>query len=105
MQHFGDAITGWLAGIGATLVLGLAWPIFFPAIVRIEHYYGAGPGLPMIIAMAVLVASPAAALGGLIGGAISVEGGDRGRRLVAIILGVVFSLPCAAWGFWFFTGY
>jgi hypothetical protein len=105
LQHFGDAITGWLAGVVATVVLGLIWPVIFPAIVRVEHYYEAGPGLPLIIAMIIVIASPAAALGGLIGGALSIEGGDRGRRMISIVAAIVLSLPCAGWGYWFFTGY
>lgn len=105
MQHFGDAITGWVAGMVATVVLGLLWPIIFPAIVRVERYYGAGPSLPVIIGIVLLVASLPALLGGLIGGALSIEGGDRGRRLITIVVAIVFTLPCAGWGYWFFTGY
>ncbi len=104
-EHFSNALTGWLAGVVATIVLGLLWPIIFPAIVRVEHYYGAGPGLPMIIGMVLALASPAAIIGGLVGGALSVEGGDRGRRMIAIVVAVVLSIPCSGWGYWFFTGY
>lgn len=104
-EHFSDAIVGWFAGVLATLVLGLLWPVIFPAFTRIEHYYGAGPSVPMIMGMAVLVASLPALLGGLVGGAIAVEGGDRARRTLAIVLGIIFSIPCAMWGYWFFTGY
>lgn len=105
LQHFGDAILGWLAGVLATLTLGLAWPIIFPAVVRVEHYYGAGPGMPLIIAIVLAVASPAAIMGGLVGGALSVEGGARGRRMITILVAILLSLPCAGWGYWFFTGY
>jgi hypothetical protein len=105
LEHFGDAIAGWLAGVLATLLLGLLWPFIFPAFVRVEHYYGAGPSIPMIMGMVVLVASLPALLGGLVGGALSVEGGDRARRTLACVLGILFATPCAAWGFWFFTGY
>jgi hypothetical protein len=105
LHHFSDAIVGWLTGIVTTLVLGVIWPVIFPAIVRVEHYYEAGPGLLLIMGMVLIVASPPAILGGLIGGALAIEGGDRGRRMIAIVLAVVFTLPCAGWGYWFFTGY
>ena len=104
-RRLGDAFVGWLAGIIATLALGVAWPIIFPAIVRVENYYGSGPGLPLIILMILGLASPGAALGGLIGGSLAIEGGTRGRRIVSILVAVILSLPCAAWGYWFFTGY
>jgi hypothetical protein len=99
------ALTGWIAGVVTTLVLGLSWPIIFPAIVRPEHYYGAGPGLFQILGIVLAIASPAALIGGLIGGNLSVEGGERGQRLIAIIFGIIFSVPCSGGGLWFFTGF
>jgi len=89
----------------STLGLGLAWPIIFPAIVRPEHYYGAGPGLLQIIGITLVIASPAALIGGLIGGHLSIEGGERGQRLIAIIFGIIFSSPFGCGGLWFFTGF
>jgi hypothetical protein len=105
LEHFSDAIAGWIAGVLAALVLGLIWPFIFPAFVRVEHYYGAGPSIPVIMGMVVLVASLPALLGGLVGGALAVEGGDGARRMLAIVLGILFSIPCSVWGYWFFTGY
>jgi hypothetical protein len=99
------AFTGWLAGAIATLGLGLAWPIIFPAIVRPENYYGAGPGLLQILAIVLVLATPAALVGGLVGSRLSIEGGERGQRLITIIFGIIFSLPCSCYGFWFFTGF
>ncbi len=99
------ALTGWIAGAVATLVLGLSWPIIFPAIVRPEHYYGAGPGLIPILGIVLVLASPMAAIGGLIGGNLALEGGEGGQRLIAIIFGIIFSFPCNCGGLWFFTGF
>ena len=99
------AITGWVAGIITTLGLGLVWPIIFPAIVRPERYYGAGPGLLQILGIACLLATPAALIGGVIGSRISVEGGEQGQRLTAIMLGIILSLPCSCYSLWFFTGF
>ena len=96
-----DALTGWLAGVGAALLLGLAWPFIFPAIVRPEHYYGADRMLSLLQALviAIIIATPAALVGGIVGGRISVEGGTRNQRLIAIIFGILFSLPFTLYGF------
>jgi hypothetical protein len=64
-----------------------------------------GPGLLQILGIVLVLATPAALAGGLIGGRLSIEGGERGQRLVAIIFGVIFSLPCSCYGLWFFTGF
>ena len=99
------ALTGWLGMVGFALFLLLAWPIFFPAIVRPEHYYGDGPSLLQVVALAILIATPAALVGGIVGGRISVEGGDRGQRMVAVIFGIIFSIPFSCYILWIFTGF
>ncbi len=99
------ALTGWVAGVGAALILGLAWPTIFPAIVRPEHYYGDGPGLFQVLLIAIVFATPLALVGGVVGGRVSVEGGDRGQRLIAIIFGILFSLPLICFILWIFTGF
>ncbi len=99
------ALTGWAAGVGAVLLLGLAWPIIFPAIVRPEHYYGDGPSLIQILVVAIVIASLPALAGGIVGSRISVEGGNRGQRMIAIIFGVIFSLPFSCFVLWIFTGF
>jgi len=99
------ALTGWLAGAAATVALGLLWPLFFPALVRIEHYYGAGPGLPLILVMVLIFASPAALVGGLIGSRLPREGGQAEQMIVAALIGIILALPFGCWGLWFFTGW
>ncbi len=99
------ALIGWVAGVVATVGVGLYWPTIFPAIVRNDHYYGAGPGLPFIIAIAVLFASPAALIGGMIGGWIPKEGGRTDEYIMAMIFGVFLATPFACYGMWFFTGW
>lgn len=91
--------------VGFALFLLLAWPIFFPAIVRTEHYYDDGPVLVQALAIAILIATPAALVGGIVGGRISQEGGDRAQRLVAIIFGIIFSIPFSCYILWIFTGF
>ena len=100
-----NAITGWIAGVLGTLLLGLSWTIIFPAIVNPEHYYGPGPGLPLILGVAILVSSPLAFLGGFVGGRVSREGGVRNQRIFASIFGIFFALPCSCYSLWVFTGY
>ena len=73
-----------MAGALATLGLGLLWPTLLPAIVRIEHYYGAGPGLPLILALVLIFASPAALVGGVIGSRLPKEGGQAEQHRDAV---------------------
>ncbi len=104
-RHLSFAFAGWVAGALATLGLGLLWPVIVPAIVRIEHYYGAGPGLPLILALVLIFASPAALVGGLIGSRLPKEGGRAEQMIVAALMGVILALPFGCWGLWFFTGW
>jgi len=76
-----------------------------PAIINVEHYYGAGPGIFAIMAIVVVLASPAGLVGGLIGSRIPREGGLLEQRVAAVIVGVLLALPFACYGLWFFTGY
>jgi hypothetical protein len=99
------ALIGWVAGVAATVGVGLLWPAIFPAVVVPERYYGPGPGLLWIVLMVVLMASPTALVGGLVGSRIPKEGGQTEQTLMAVILGVILALPCACYGMWFFTGW
>jgi hypothetical protein len=99
------ALTGWLGGFAATLILGLSWPIIFPAIVNVEHYYETGPGLLSIFGVVLLVITIPALIGGFIGGRVSVEGGKFGQRVFAAIFGILLSAPFICYGLWFFTGF
>jgi len=104
-RNISYALSGWLAGVLITIVMGFVWPQVFPGIVNIEHYYGAGPNLLTIIGMALLVISPTSLFGGFVGGRVSIEGGEMGRRLIAGIFGILFSIPCSCSVFMYFTGF
>jgi hypothetical protein len=104
-RNLSYALTGWLGGVVITLVMGFVWPQIFPGIVNVEHYYGDGPGLITIIGIALLVISPASLVGGLIGGRVSLEGGEIGQRLIAAIFGIVFTIPFDCVVFLYFTGF
>ena len=98
------ALTGWAGGSVGTIILGLIWPIIFPAIVNVENYYESGPGLLTIILIVLVWSAPAALIGGVIGGRFSVEGGKASQRMFAIVFGLILAIPCASYGLWFFTG-
>ena len=99
------ALTGWLMGAIAAVVIGFSWPSIFPAIVIVGHYYGAGPSLLTIIVFSIILASPGGLVGGLIGSRIPREGGQTEQFYMAGIMGIIFSLPFACMILWFFTGW
>lgn len=99
------ALTGWVVGAIAIAGVGFAWPTIFPAIIRSDHYYGAGPSLVTVIAFAIIFASPGGLIGGIIGGRIPREGGRNEQLVMAAIMGVILALPFACSGLWFFTGW
>lgn len=96
--------TGWIAGDLTTLGLGLVWPAIFPGILRVSPDYGAGPSLPIIIGIVLILASPAALAGGLIGGRLSREGGQSDQIRTAAIGGASLALPFGCLGYWLLSG-
>jgi hypothetical protein len=99
------ALIGWVMAVVATVVVGLTWPAVFPAIVIVDHYYGAGPDLLTIIIFSAILASPGGLIGGLIGSRIPREGGQTEQSYMAGIMGILFSLPFGCLILWFFTGW
>lgn len=99
------ALTGWLVSAIAIIVVGFFWPKIFPAIMVVEHYYGAGPGLVTIIVFSIILASPGGLVGGWIGSRIPREGGQSEQFYMAGIMGILLSLPFACMILWFFTGW
>ena len=69
------ALIGWVMSVIAIAGIGFIWPKIFPAIIRTDHYYGAGPSLLTIIGFAIIFASPGGLIGGFIGSRIPREGG------------------------------
>jgi len=104
-RNFSYALTGWLAGVMTSLIMGFLWPQVFPGIVNVEHYYGDGPSLITIIGIGILVMSPASLIGGIVGGRVSIEGGEASQRLIAVIFGIFFTMPFACAVFLYFTGF
>jgi hypothetical protein len=104
-QPLAFALTGWIAGIIATIGVGLYWPTIFPGIEQVQHYYGTGPNLYTIVVLALLPATPGSLIGGLIGYRIPKEGGKSEQYFMSAIFGVLFALPFTCISLWFFTGW
>ena len=103
-QHLLFAFTGWTAGAFATLLCGLIGPLVFPGLVQVSHYSSPGPGLPFVVGAVLVVVSPVALVGGLIGGRLPKEGGRQDQILSALIFGALAALPFGCVVLWFFSG-
>ena len=100
VNHIINALTGWIIGIITTLVLGFLWLNVIPVMDRT----GQGPGLPTVILILILMASPFSILGGFFGGMIPKEGGRKDQAIYAAILGAFLTTPVALFFFWY-TGF
>ncbi len=99
------AFTGWAAGGLAILGLGLIWPAIFPGLLRGEQNFSLRPVMFIILGVAALIASPATLIGGLVGGRLPKEGGQREQILMAIIVGIFAAVPFGCAGLWVFSGW
>jgi drug/metabolite transporter (DMT)-like permease len=93
--------TGWVAGVIAALGFGLLWPVMFPAIIQFRTYSNAGSGLFLILGIVLILVSPTALIGGLVGSRLPKEGGRTSQFIMAALFGVILALPvaCLALGF------
>lgn len=91
------ALIGWLAGLCVTLVTGF---VIFPALLGDQPSLGIRAEL-LILVVVLLLVTPAALIGGLIGGRLPREGGKSGQLLMAGIIGIIVALPFSCVGFWF----
>ena len=100
------AVSGWVAGTVALVLLSLVWPNIFPGFVNYQHYdpTGAPPNLVGIVLIDLAAASLPALIGGIVGGNVPKEGGNRQQLVMAGIFGVIFALPCGCGGLWMFSG-
>ena len=99
-EHLLFALTGWVAGI--IVVIGIGY-IVFPAVVAGARPLSIAPNL-LILTIVLLIVSPAALVGGLIGGRMPREGGRGSQILLAVIMGIVLAMPFSCLGFWY-TGW
>ena len=100
------AVVGWLAGAAAFLVLAFVWPNVLPGFVHYNHYdpTGPAPSLVLIVGVILAAASLPAIIGGVVGGNIPKEGGNRQQLLMAAIFGIILALPIGCFGLWLFSG-
>ena len=100
------ALAGWVAGVLALILLSLVWPNVLPGFVHYNHYdpTGPAPNLVLIVGVILAAASLPAIIGGVVGGRISKEGGDRQQLIMAAIFGIILALPVGCFGLWLFSG-
>src|SRR5262245_16949393 len=94
------ALTGWAAGL--CCVLGIAL-VVFPIFFGISKSISTLPDLLAFVLVVILV-SPAALLGGLIGGRAVKEGGGHGQLSMAGVVGMIAAVPLSCIAF-YYTGW
>jgi hypothetical protein len=100
VNHFLNALWGWIIGILTTLVLSFLWLNIIPVVDRT----GQGPGLPMVILILIEMVSPFSIIGGFLGGMIPKEGGRKDQAIYAAFLSAFLTTPVALFLFWY-TGF
>jgi hypothetical protein len=99
-QNLLFALTGWVAGLCS--ILGVAL-IVFPALLGTSKSIRTVPDL-LALALVVLLVSPAALAGGLIGSRVSKEGGRSGQMIMAAVVAIIAAVPLSCVAFWY-TGW
>jgi hypothetical protein len=94
------ALIGWVAGLCS--ILGMAL-IVFPILLGIRKSISTAPDL-LAFALVLLLVSPAALLGGLIGGRVPREGGRSGQLIMAAVVAIIAAVPVSCILFWY-TGW
>jgi Ni/Fe-hydrogenase subunit HybB-like protein len=96
-------LTGWVAVVAAVLLVGLSWPAVFPSGQKLAEFYGSDLGYPLVILSAIIIGTPVALVGGLIGSRIPREGGRREQHLAAALIAILMALPFSCLVLWYFT--
>jgi hypothetical protein len=94
------ALTGWAAGLCSILAIAL---IIFPVFFGISKSIRALPDL-LAFLLVVLLVSPAALAGGLIGSRVTKEGGRSTQLIMAAVVGIMAAVPLSCIAFWY-TGW
>ena len=96
---------GWIASSLFTILMGLIWPAIFPGMVR------AAPGsteplisLTTTIFIILTFTSIPGLIGGLVGGSLSREGGNRDQLIIAALGGIIAAVPFGCFNFWVLSG-
>jgi hypothetical protein len=94
------ACVGWVSGLLATLGLSGLLPKILPVTDRVSAVEGSWKFLPIVL----VLVTPAALVGGVVGSKLVKEGGRREQIIYAILFGIIFTLPFAACILWY-TGW
>jgi len=95
-----SALIGWLAGMVSLLVWSFLWPKILPMAGRASAF----PGSWKMLLVLMLVMTPFALVGGLIGGRLATEGGRRGQFIYAAAAGAMMIVVFGSCAFWY-TGW
>ncbi|MEP7356885.1 MAG: hypothetical protein ABI847_06560 [Anaerolineales bacterium] len=96
-------LIGWGASVAAILLLGIGWPSVFPSGQKLEVFYGSAYGFPLVVLTAIILGTPAAIIGGLVGSRIPREGGRKEQITAAAITGILLALPFSCLVLWYLT--
>jgi len=97
-------LAGWIAGILTVLALTAIWPAFFPGISNEQHYDTPPIATSFILIVTLVIATPAAIIGGFIGSRLPREGGSTEQTLVAVVVGAILAVPFACMSLWLLSG-
>lgn len=96
-----DTLTFAGVGLGAGIIaVVLVGYVIFPTVIGDGVEQRGGAAL-LVLAMAMLLISPAALLGGLLGGRMIMEGGRGSQLIMAALLGIVATIPFACISLWY----
>jgi hypothetical protein len=87
---------GWLAGALLIIILSL---VISPMIVGGSHSLQ-DPVDRIVLGMVLLGITPFTLLGGLLGGRMSREGGERSQVIMAALAGLALAIPFGCFGLW-----
>jgi hypothetical protein len=96
-------LTGWLAMVAAVFLIGFGWPSIFPSGEKLAEFYHSNIGYPLVVLTALLIATPVALVGGLIGSRLPREGGRFDQHVAAALVAIMLSLPLSCLVLWYLT--
>ena len=99
-QNLVFALVGWVVGLCSILAIAL---IVFPVFFGISKAIRTLPDL-LAFALVALLVSPAALIGGLVGGRALKEGGRTGQLIMAALFGIIAAVPLSCIAF-YYTGW
>jgi hypothetical protein len=92
-----SALTGWISGI----VSLFGWSFLWPKIIPMTDRASALPGYWKVLLFIMVLITPIALIGGIVGGRLPREGGKREQFLYAMVFGALLTLVFGSCGFWY----